>query len=464
MARDHVADQLHHGLVAGHLHLSPLVCRDPLLEGALAGEVVEVRADHRHVDARIGRRVLRDLRTGQLDAPDGRVASRLQLEPDHELEWLEGRKLLAQVLHGLLDEAAGVGRGRHDRNLTQVRPGTRDNVQMYPCRLLPFAALALVLVLPAPALARDLLPDLDQEMPANLQVATDRSGAIPRFHLGFESAVDNRGAGPLVISARRDSQAQPEMVADQAIQRSEGASRTVPDVGRLRYVYSEDHDHWHLLGFDHYELRRAGDYKLVAPDQKTGFCLGDRYNTDTTRRLPGEPAAGFYTSYCGRGNTELLSLVEGISVGYGDVYFANLEGQFVDLTGVPAGQYYLVHRVNADRKLVEADYSNDAASVLIEVSWPDGTSAAPSVKSLRGCPNRDSCPGPRQQPPALTRHAAERYAAKGLELALGFKPRGFKIACSHVHSRFSRSCDVRGTHGKRRYSLRESVWYQRWKN
>jgi hypothetical protein len=329
---------------------------------------------------------------------------------------------------------------------------------------LALAALAVAVVAPTPALARDLLPDLDQESPGNLQVTADQSGAIPRFHLGFESAVDNRGAGPLVISGHRDSQDQPEMIADQAIQLSDGNTRTVPDVGRLRYVYSEDHDHWHYLGFDHYELRRAGNYKLVAPDQKTGFCLGDRYDTDTRSQLPGEPAQAFYTGYCGRTHTELLSLVEGISVGYGDVYYANLEGQFVDVTGVPAGQYYLVHRVNADRKLVESDYSNDAASLLVELSWPGGTSAAPSVKILRTCPGRDSCPGPRQQPPRLTRRAAERYAAKGLARALGFKPRGFKITCAHAHGMFSRSCDVSGTHGKRRYALREAIWYQRWKS
>jgi hypothetical protein len=332
-------------------------------------------------------------------------------------------------------------------------------------RLLQLAvALGVAAAAPSSAFAADLLPDLDQELPRNLQVATDQSGAIPRFHLGFESAVDNHGAGPLVIDGHRDSQDQPEMVADQAIQQSDGSRRTVPDVGRLRYVYSEDHDHWHYLGFDHYELRRAANYKLFAPDQKTGFCLGDRYNTDTTSQLPGEPPQPFFTGYCGRTHTELLSLEEGISVGYGDVYFANLEGQFVDVTGVPAGQYYLVHRANADRKLVESDYSNDAASLLIELSWPDGTSAAPAVKVLRGCPSTDSCPGPRQQPPLLSRRAAERYAPKGFARALGFKPSGFKVTCTRVRSKFSRACSLSGSHRGRRYAVHELVWYERWKN
>ena len=331
-------------------------------------------------------------------------------------------------------------------------------------RLLPLAAVLVLVAAPAPAVARDLLPDLDQELPRNLQVATDASGAIPRFHLGFESAVDNRGDGPLVISGHRDSQGQPEMVADQVVQQSDGTQRTVSDVGRLRYVYSADHNHWHYLGFDHYELRRASDYKLVAPDQKTGFCLGDRYNTDTTTQLPAEPAQPVYTSYCGRNQTDLLSVTEGISVGYGDVYFANLEGQFVDVTGVPAGQYYLVHRVNADRSLAESDYSNDSASLLIDLSWPQGTASAPVVKVLRACAGTDSCPGPAQQPPRLSRAVAERYAPRAFERALGFRPSGFKVACPTVRSRFSRACSLRGVHRKRRYSVREVLWYQRWKS
>src|SRR3954452_6132931 len=105
-------------------------------------------------------------------------------------------------------------------------------------RLQLAVALGVAAAAPSSAFASGLLPDLDQELPRNLQVATDQSGAIPRFHLGFESAVDNHGAGPLVIGGHRDSQDQPEMIADQTVQQSDGSSRRVPDVGRLRYVYS----------------------------------------------------------------------------------------------------------------------------------------------------------------------------------------------------------------------------------
>ena len=335
---------------------------------------------------------------------------------------------------------------------------------MHLRRILQLALLALLLTTPSAAGARDVLPDLDQATPSTLRVTSDRSGAIPRFHLGFESSVDNLGPGPLVIEGRRSSTAEPEMVADQTISQSDGSTRTVAGVGRLQYVYSEDHDHWHLLGFDRYELRRARNYALVAPDQKTGFCLGDRYETETGSTAPGEPGKAFYTSYCGRTQTGLLSLVEGISPGYGDVYFANLEGQFVDVTGVGAGEYYLVHRVNADRKLAERSYRNNAASVRIALSWPDGTAAAPSARLLRWCPASDYCPGPRQRAPVLTRAVAVRYARVAIRRALGFEPRGFKIACKHALSRISRRCSARGAHAGKRYSLRETIAYERRRN
>jgi hypothetical protein len=133
----------------------------------------------------------------------------------------------------------------------------------------------------------------------------------------------------------------------------------------------------------------------------------------------------------------------------------------VDVTGIPAGEYYLVHRANADRKLVERDYGNDAASLRIAVSWQKGKSEAPSVRILRGCAAHDTCPGPRQQAPMLTRAAAERYARAGVRRALGFQPRGFKIACKRARSRVARACSVSGKHAKRRYALKATIAYER---
>ena len=110
----------------------------------------------------------------------------------------------------------------------------------------------------------------------------------------------------------------------------------VPGAGRLRYVVSPDHRHWHLLGFDRYELRRAGRRAAAVSDRKTGFCLGDRYPV-TGRRLKAAPPSPSTPVAAASANRACIGIQEGISVGYGDDYQANLEGQYLPLTGLPSG-------------------------------------------------------------------------------------------------------------------------------
>jgi Lysyl oxidase len=230
------------------------------------------------------------------------------------------------------------------------------------------------------------LPDLDQEVPSALEVTAGGRPGRPIYRLGFRSAVSNVGAGPLIVSGERLRTARPAMTADQLIEQANAPESVVEDVGRLRYVRSEDHEHWHLLRFERYELHRAGERQRRVADRKTGFCLGDRYSTGLD--LPAQPPAPVYTSRCGLGATARLRLVEGISVGYGDDYPANLEGQWLPLTGLEAGRYVLVHRVNAGRRLRESSYANNAASVLFRLRWRGGV---PSVRELYSCPDTARC-------------------------------------------------------------------------
>jgi hypothetical protein len=212
----------------------------------------------------------------------------------------------------------------------------------------------------------EVLPDLRQAKPTAIST-TQVDG---QHRLVFLSAVENVGAAALVIHGRRASLADAAMAVEQIVRLADGSTRTYRVDSELRYVVSETHEHWHLLGFEHYELRRATDGRLVAPDRKTGFCLGDRF--DAPAELPNEPAKAVWTRECGRGGRALLFIREGISPGYGDDYVPRLEGQYVVLDGVPAGRYRLVHRVNPERALHESDFSNNTASVLLELSWREG--------------------------------------------------------------------------------------------
>jgi hypothetical protein len=248
--------------------------------------------------------------------------------------------------------------------------------------------------------SRAQLPDLDQETPSGLEVRAAVSGGRRTYRLGFRSAVRNIGAGPLIVDGRLEGSCSspvgcsadgtPTMAADQLIEAEGPSQEVVRGVGWLRFVRSADHDHWHLIGFDRYELRRAGSAAVLVRDRKSGFCLGDRYPV-RTHVLPAAPPQPVYTGRCGLAHPGLVHMREGISVGYGDDYAAYLEYQDLPLDGLANGRYVLVHRVNGDRRLRELSYANNAASVLLDLRWQSGV---PYLSVLATCPDTDRCDRP----------------------------------------------------------------------
>jgi hypothetical protein len=185
--------------------------------------------------------------------------------------------------------------------------------------------------------ATELLPDLVQSPPRALEVY--ESGET--WRLAFLSAVENDGRGPMLLLGRRPDEDTPAMGVEQLVRRTDGSAATYPVDGEIRFVESETHRHWHFLDFERYDILTANG-KAVGRDQKTGFCLGDRYNASGS--VP------------------------------------RLEGQWIDITDLPAGRYALRHRVNLDRALRESDYGNNSAEVPFDLSWSD--SGTPTVSAV----------------------------------------------------------------------------------
>jgi sugar lactone lactonase YvrE len=230
----------------------------------------------------------------------------------------------------------------------------------------------------------ELLPDLDQQPPTDLDVRPTRRG----FRLWFTAAADNVGLGPLIVNGRR-KRAGGQMRANQRVRLTSGRLRTNPEIGTWRYNASPDHSHWHLLHFQRYELRLPGG-SVVVRDRKSGFCIGDRYGVAPGRikgRIPKPVFRGFCNTYA----PASIGVDGGTSVGYSDRYHSRLDGQNLDITRVPAGEYLLVHRVNTELLIREFRNENNAASVRIRIAWPKGRSDAPGVRVLRTCPDSDRC-------------------------------------------------------------------------
>jgi WD40 repeat protein len=217
-------------------------------------------------------------------------------------------------------------------------------------------------------------PNLVQRPPSGLEIA---EGARGRWLLGFTSMVDSRGPGILWIRGAR-APGMHVMHVRQLVQLVGGNARVDAMSGALRYVVAPPHYHWHLLGFDHYELHSASDFTLRVRDYKSGFCIADHWGHAIG--VPHGPPR--FLENCEQFHRDARYVEEGSSIGYTDRYPAFFHGQQLDITKLPGGRYWLVHRANEDFHLRETSYRDNAASLLIRLIWRGGT---PSVTALRTC-------------------------------------------------------------------------------
>jgi hypothetical protein len=131
--------------------------------------------------------------------------------------------------------------------------------------------------------------------------------------LRFDTVVVNRGGEDLVVGNPADPE-QPFAASD--------------------FEFSPCHGHFHFEHFASYELRDGAD-RAVGFGHKQSFCMLD------SRRFGGEAPRRFDCGF------------QGISVGWGDRYGSELDGQWVDVTDVAPGDYVLVVTVNPEGVLPE---------------------------------------------------------------------------------------------------------------
>ena len=93
-----------------------------------------------------------------------------------------------------------------------------------------------------------------------------------------------------------------------------------------------------------------------------------------------------FTGFCNLHEPGALGVDGGTSVGFSDRYHSRLDGQNVDITSVPAGDYTLVHKTNTQMLIRELRYSNNAASVAIRLTRPKAAHASGCSRSARTPP------------------------------------------------------------------------------
>jgi hypothetical protein len=271
-----------------------------------------------------------------------------------------------------------------------------------------------------------LVPDLEQSAPDDVSAVSAPEG---HYRVIFNSHIrarnDDPSYGPLIVRGHRASTSEP-MVADQIIKNSDGSETVRRAIGQLYYEENPTHTHWHYKGFDRFQLRRVSDYAIVTHDHKQGFCMPDPV---------------FDTRYCQSNRPNALFVQEGMSPGFRDTYHANVEGQYLDVTDVPAGQYYLINWVNSDNSLLERSYEDDISALRIRLVPHRG--APPTLTVLEVL-------APVYLPPTLSAKQARRYVRRALTQYFHKRPKRLRQSC-HRKSESSFLCSVRWRQGSLRY-------------
>ncbi|MEA2396545.1 MAG: hypothetical protein QOK25_101 [Thermoleophilaceae bacterium] len=251
-------------------------------------------------------------------------------------------------------------------------------------RLLAAGAFALVAVVacavalagqPARAAApSDVLPNLVADPPDSASLDYYSYSSPPGGHdllLRFDGYVHNAGPGALEVRGSRASTTDP-MTPIQRVYRTDGSYRDdqMPSTTQLFYSNADGHQHWHLQNIARYSLWNQGKTAEVAPAQKVGFCLDDSTHVDSVG-----PSSAVYTDANGRNfcqwkTPSALSLWEGVSAGWRDVYYSSLSLQWVVVSDVQPGRYWLREDVDPTNVVHESNETNAPAWSASMVTIP----------------------------------------------------------------------------------------------
>ena len=162
--------------------------------------------------------------------------------------------------------------------------------------------------------------------------------------LNFESAIANLGAADLVL----------------------GNPTTALDL----FTYAPCHNHYHFQGYALYQIFKYNPLTWtvsspVATGHKQGFCVEDVKRVNPYQANPTPYDCAF----------------QGLTAGFADVYTKGTSGQWVDVTDLPRGRYWLRVVINpfntqAHHNPLYAPQSA-AAKKLQECSYADNTASVP---------------------------------------------------------------------------------------
>lgn len=193
-----------------------------------------------------------------------------------------------------------------------------------------------------------IYPDLVTPSPDGLRVTREYLDGAYHYLLRFDNTVVNQG-GRLELTADLSvSRDVYQNVYDAKI----GGTRVVRTRVGSDLIFHPQHNHFHFEGIASYELLKkntTGHYLATQfRGTKTSYCIIDYVRISSSARTTPQ------YEFCN-------ASVQGLSAGWGDLYYSSLPEQWVDLgtTMLPDGDYALQSIANPQRKIKESDTSNN---------------------------------------------------------------------------------------------------------
>jgi hypothetical protein len=222
--------------------------------------------------------------------------------------------------------------------------------------------------------ASDQLPDMAADPAINpaFQTYVYPDGTT-HLLLRFDGYIHNKGPGAMEMRGSARSGTTMTQTA-QRIYRTDGTH--YDDTSRHAEIVwepADSHNHWHLKAAARYSLWDSTKSFEVAPAMKVGFCAGDV-------EWMGGPGNPYYTynisGICAQGQPSASSTFMGVTAGWRDRYSASTAFQWVDVSDVQPGTYWIRTEVDPQDFVKEVD----------EVNPPAFTASSSTVPGYRAKP------------------------------------------------------------------------------
>ena len=225
------------------------------------------------------------------------------------------------------------------------------------------AAALPALLVSATALAVDpveLKPDLGMLAPKDFSIQSRPRGV--RW-LRFDTVVVNVGPGLFDVYGHGPADAAGTLPVAQRIQDGVGGWTEVGTPARMFFA-GDGHNHWHVRDFQDWTIANVNDKAAVLRrGAKTGFCFWDNYDYAATGAIVYHPST---TSACMRRADGTVPM--GMSIGWGDEYPSSIAFQYIDITGLPNGDYVVTLEADLGNEFVEVDDANNTSWATIHIS------------------------------------------------------------------------------------------------